>query len=290
MQPATSLDDVPFQRPKPQHLVPGILDPSAGPGLHCVPTTSPLHRYCRALCQSGGAFRDGTTTPIAGFRLVSVQAVVRDSIAYTCYEGRQMQITSRRQGGSTCFNFATRDFSAQQLHVLSALREQFQERPPGMGARAVNTLYAFHGPRGENVESVCMNGLTAVRALDAGYFGSGCYLSLNIEYALRYAHGEFDVPAYSRPRPADGRYPVIMFAVSVGMAYPVTPDVDYSSGSHQSDFFGRPLKPGFDTHVICVNENMGFQAVSRQECQYVEIVIDQEMQMLPIAVLWFEEN
>jgi hypothetical protein len=281
---------MPFQRNKPQQLVPGILSPSAAPGLHTVAITSPLHKYCRSLSQTGGGYRDGITMPIAGFRLVSVQAVVRDNVSCAGYEARQLSLTSRRQTGSAHFNFVTRDFSSQQLHVLSALREHFQERPVGAGVRAVNTLYAFHGPRGENVESVCMNGLTAVRALDAGFFGTGCYLTLNMEYALRYAHGEFDMPPNIRIRPEDGRYPVIMFAVSVGMAYPVTADVDYTSGRRQSDLFGRPLKPGFDCHVICVNESMEFQAVSRQECQYVEIVIDQESQMLPIAVLWFEET
>jgi hypothetical protein len=208
----------------------------------------------------------GNTNQVAGFRLVSVEAVIRDQMSCNAYEARQANLVNRRHTGVAHFNFPTRDFSAQQLNVLSALRDLFQERAPGVGSRAVNTLYAFHGPRCENVDSVCMNGLTAVRALDAGYFGSGCYLTLNIEYALRYAYGEFDVPPYTRRRPVDGRFPVIMFAVSVGMAYPVTPDVDYSSGQHHSDYFGRPLKPGFDCHVVCVNENMGFQAVNRQDC------------------------
>jgi hypothetical protein len=282
---------MPFQRHKPQLLVPGILPASAGPGLHTVDATSPLHRYCRLLCQSGGGYREGNTIPIGGFRLVSVQAVVRDTVSLNGYEARQLSLTSRRQTGDARFNFVTaRDFNAQQLHVLQALRDAFQERLPGAASRAVNTLYSFHGPRRENVESVCMNGLTAIRATDAGFFGGGCYSTLNIEYALRYSRGEFDTHPNVRPPSPDGRYPVIMFAVSVGMAYPVTPDADYSNGPRQhSDYFGRFLKTGFDCHVACVKEEMGFEAVTRAECQYVEIVIDQESQMLPLAVLWFEE-
>jgi hypothetical protein len=281
---------MPYQRHKPQQLEVGILPPSVSAGLHTVAPTSPLHRYCRLLCQSGGGYRDGNPTGIAGFRLVSVQAVVRDNGSHYAYESRQASLTNRRQTGAAVFNFTTREFTAQQLHVLSVLREHFQERPPGVAARAVNTLYSFHGPRLENLESVCMNGLTAIRATDAGYFGGGCYSTLNIEYALRYARGEFDMAPNVRPPSSDGRYPVIMFAVSVGMAYPVTPDTDYSNGRGQhSDFFGRFLKTGFDCHVACVNETMGFEAVSTAECQFVEFVIDQESQLLPLAVLWFEE-
>jgi RNase H-fold protein (predicted Holliday junction resolvase) len=82
---------------------------------------------------------------------------------------------------------------------------------------------------------------------------------------------------------------VIMFAASVGMAYPVTRDVDYQTDAQKSNFFGRPLQAGFDCHVVCVNESIGCQAVNRQECQYVEVVIDQVSQMLPLAVLWFED-
>jgi hypothetical protein len=282
---------MPFQRHKPQMLVPGILSASAGPGLHDVDATSPLHRYCRLLCQTGGGYRDGIPTPIAGFKLVSVQAVVRDSVSCASYEGRQQILTHRRETGDNRFNFATaRDFSAQKLQVLSALRDHFQERPPYAAAKAVNTLYSFHGPRREIVVGVCMNGLTAIRATDAGYFGGGCYSTLNIEYALRYSRGEFDTPPNVRPFSPDGRYPVIMFAVSVGMAYPVTPDEDYSNGLRQhSNYFGKFLRTGFDCHVACVKEATGFEAVTKEECQYVEIVIDQESQMLPIAVLWFEE-
>jgi hypothetical protein len=46
---------------------------------------------------------------------------------------------------------------------------------------------------------------------------------------------------------------------------------------------------GFDSHVVCVNESSSeFQAVGRKQCQYVEVVVAEEAQMLPVAVLWFE--
>jgi hypothetical protein len=234
---------------------------------------------------------------------MAVEAVVHDTAQYTAYEFKQDQMFRQRVGGGEHFNFDTNTMGADQLRVLSCLREQFQERRPGLNPKAANTIYCFHGPRREHLDNICTNGLVATRAMDAGYFGSGCYSTLNIEYAIKYAHGVLD-QNNSRPPSADGRYPVIMFAASVQLAYPVTRAVDYpahdantasSSSSNgrvknESRFFGRPLERGFDCHVVCVNENTNFQAVNRQDCQYVEVVISQEIQMLPLAVLWFEDN
>jgi hypothetical protein len=187
--------------------------------------------------------------------------------------------------GHSHFNFDTSTLNAPQLDVLAVLRELFQKRESGAEVRGVNTFYSFHGTRPETVAHICSNGLVAVRSTDAGFFGSGCYSTLNIEYALEYASG--DHFGERKPDP----YPVIMFACSVGMAYPLTRGVDYApEGNGSSKYFGKPLKPGFDCHVVCVNAAVGYQAVDRENCEYVEVVIDQESQMLPVAVLWFEEN
>ena len=62
------------------------------------------------------------------------------------------------------------------------------------------------------------------------------------------------------------------------------------NGMLVSDFFGAPLKSGdsgrFDCHCALVSENAGFQAVPRDQMQYMELVFDQTSQVLPIAVLW----
>jgi hypothetical protein len=229
---------------------------------------------------------------VAGFRLVNVQAVLHSLNAYGGYEDRQFKMTNRRLKGGDHFNFETRTLDANQLMVLSALRDQYHERRPGSNPRSTNTFYSFHGPRTEHVQSICENGIVATRSLDAGFFGSGCYSTLNIEYALRYARGDFDPHDKGRSGPSDGRYPIIMFAATVSMAYPLTPGIDYSTaavGGGYSDYFGKPLKAGFDCHIVCVNEASGFQAVNRDQCEYAEVIIEQESQMLPVAVLWFEE-
>jgi hypothetical protein len=260
--------------------------------MYDMPNTSALYAYCDAICETGGSWVHGVINPVAKYRLCSVQAVAHAPGRYFGYEDELRRTSNNRLTGFQFFNFAIRQLEKSQLHVLDSLRSQFQERAAGTDPRCANTFYTFHGCRREHVENICRNGIVATRATDAGYFGSGCYSTLNIEYAARYSRGDFDDPPAPRPTP-DGRYPVIMFACFVSMAYPVTP-VDYGhvAGTEEgySDFFGRPLKNGFDCHVICVNEGSGFQAVERSECQYVEIVIDQQNRMLPVAVLWFERN
>jgi hypothetical protein len=95
------------------------------------------------------------------------------------------------------------------------------------------------------------------------------------EYALGCASG--DLIDGRKP----GLCPAIMFACSVAMAYPTTRGADYAPASNQfSDYLGSPLKLGFDCNVVCVSAASGFQAVGRDQCEYVEVIIEQESWML----------
>ena len=85
----------------------------------------------------------------------------------------------------------------------------------------VNTVYTFRESRRENVESVCNTDLVAVRAMDAGFFGCGCYTTLNVEYAARYALGDFDPPVPGVRASPDGRFPVIILTISAAHFAPV---------------------------------------------------------------------
>jgi hypothetical protein len=299
-----------FQRFKPHLLVPGIVPPASAPGVHSVEIYSPLFRHCQRLCETGGSYNDhnGRYNSVAGFRLVQVQAVVHDNIPHAAFDARQHKLSRLRMSDQrTLFNPNVSDFTSSQFSVLSMLREQFLERPPGTQPCAPNSFYCFHGPRPENLYDVCMNGVVGTRSLDGGYFGSGCYATLNIEYALRYVHGDFDERGgYTRRFPAaDGRYAVVMLAACTGATYPITPEVDYDYPltadrpsavstmspplkSERCKYFGSRLKTGYDCHVVCVNEANGLQAVSKKDCQYIEVVMDQEWSLLPVAVLWFE--
>ena len=284
----------PFQ-PAKRHL---LLDPHRGaPGLHRVDAASSLlFRFCQQLCDTTGGSWYPQPQAVRGVELVAVDEVVHYAGQVQAFEYRLGNVQALRGSGSAHFNFDTRSFSASKLLVLQALRDRFHEKVAGNNNNPlINTTYCFHGPRREHVDSICSTGLVSVRALDAGFFGSGCYSTPNIEYAARYARGDFDSPvaAVRRPSP-DGRYPVIMLAACVGMCYPITPDTDYGNTAGvpdgHSDYFGRPLRPGFDCHCVCVSDLFGMQAVPREHCQYMELVHDQQSDLLPIAVLWFESS
>jgi hypothetical protein len=292
-------------------------------------------------------------------------------------------------------------FNRQQQRVLDLLKAQYHSRGVHTPTRTANTLYTFVGPRREHLDYVCKHGMVAVKGLHhlqrahsprthgeesgghspgdnvnemdmgSGYFGLGCYTTLNVEYALRTARGDFDALDRPRSRPVDRRYAVIMMAATVNSVYPVTPATDYVQGSAgplsspvggllqalgirdqavpvgYCNFLGKPVKAGYDAHVVCVNErahkavarddsdededsededasedeseehkgkggrrnrtarmdkkkaskakkaatlNCGLQAVEADRCQYVEVIVASEVQLLPVAVLWFEES
>jgi hypothetical protein len=180
-----------FQRFKPHLLMPGIVPPSTGSRLFDVSIASPLFRQCKLMCEKGGRYSDrlGGYTAVAGFRLVRVQAIVLDIHDNNGYVARQNKLAKLKQHAGGRFNPSLNDLSLQQIDVLYMLREQFLERPPGTESYEPNSFYCFHGPKFDHLEKICMGGLVAAKDLDAGKFGSGCYGTLNIEYALRYACG-----------------------------------------------------------------------------------------------------
>jgi hypothetical protein len=285
---ALSSDLEPFVRYSPHILVSHVVPRDTTPGgTSIVPPTSILYRHLEALFSRGGSWLP-LPSPVAGYQLVRVDAIRQESHRIAGYESRQKVLQGLRKDGGSAFNFLTSSMSAEQLHTLGALRERFLERSPAATPQAPHVVYAFHGTRVELMDSICRNGIVAMRETDSGYFGLGCYTTLNIEYAARYAHGEFDAPAprVRTAHPTDQAYPIIMAAVSVGMCYPVTPGVDYSKrGDGMSDFLGLPLKKGFDCHCAAVCAP-SFQAANHDKMQYMELVVDQEVQVLPVAVLW----
>jgi archaellum component FlaC len=193
-----------------------------------------------------------------------------------------------------------------QLGALSPLQQDAKKQairwlkqrlvPP---YRDVNLLYSFHGSRLSLVESILQNGLVALHRQDGGFFGRGIYVTPHIEYAARYASGEFfaiDPPSSAQPwMPADS-LPVIVCASFVSLAYPVTRDADYNNlqgiGHNHSDFFAkqgepaRSLKVGCDAHVVSVAGNDGFQACPPKYAEYYELVHAHDELVLPMGVLW----
>jgi hypothetical protein len=295
-----SLSESPFEKFHPHVYAASALPAGTKyeSGVHDLPDTSSLFGYCRELWTSEG--KDRPMAFASGFRLESVQAITHSAAVYSAYMVRQEKLSNLRIKNGNYNGSALQYLSKLDDHqagTLNAFQKYFQERAPGTHPLSVNTFYSFHGTRPEDVSSICENGVIATRTMDEGYFGAGFYSTLNIEYALRYSYGEFDHHEHHRRTTQEGRYPVIMFASCVSLAYPITSAHDYSGAQSttqgrgtqqlQCDWHGKPLRTGFDCHVACVSEAGGYHAVDAHEADYVEVVIEQESQMLPIAVMWF---
>lgn len=79
----------PFERYRPHLIVPGVIPPQRGFGVVDVEESSPLFRFCRGLCSTSGSWSTGKQRPVAGYRLVCVQAVVHESNTYVAYTSSQ---------------------------------------------------------------------------------------------------------------------------------------------------------------------------------------------------------
>jgi hypothetical protein len=285
-------EGLPFQQFRRHLYRPGIVTP-ANNSSRFVRTDPNSELYVYMLSLVGGSWLLAPSA-VSGFELEAVDAVAADVSLIQQFEARLRRMSHARGSLQEYFNADTSKFNADQLRVLALLRERFHKHLPGSSKTDAHTIYVFHGPRREHVDSICNHGLVATSALDAGYFGApGLYTTFNVEYAVRYAFGDYD-KTNPRPPATDGLYPVIMFAGAVSMAYPITPAEDYEvdeTGKRApfSKYFGKPLKRGFDCHVACVSDANEGQAVNSEECQYVEIVMDQEAQLVPLAVLWFRK-
>ena len=282
----SALSSVAFMAGRPYVLC-GAPTTADAPRISLLPSSkAPAVGLLRQFLAARGSHLPGPAPgPVAGFIFDEMQLLGVDAAAF---EARLKRLDALRATGGERFNPLTGDFDAEQLRILMTLREAFEVRPAGVGPTYPNMLFAFHGTRVEALPSV-VAGLVAMQSMDAGFFGAGVYTTPSLEYAARYAAGRFDDPTTASPRTprADGCVPVVLVCVAVGVAFPVTPQRDYGRRADgHSDLFGSKLRAGFDAHVAAVSEASRFEAVQRKQMQYLELVIDQEAQVLPLAIVW----
>jgi hypothetical protein len=183
-------------------------------------------------------------------------------------------------------------FSSEKLQLLFALERMFLPRTSNNAdAKSPNLINVFHGTR-QHLLPGQVQGLHASRS---GPFGNGVSVTTSIEFASRAARcNPLDEADFADPR-ADGCFPVLWCVAAVGACYPVSKDVDFSQkrkddddDEEVSDFFNSQIQDGFDCHVVPVDEKM--KIVSRKEMKYMKMIFEQEVQVLPIAVLWVKPN
>jgi hypothetical protein len=241
--------------------------------------------------------KDGAVRGFAIQRFDALALPDNDDSLMFC-SSKQKQLKQLRQTGLLEFHLQLGGLTADQQdskkQVVRWLKQRFVAP-----RRDVNILYTFHGCKFSLVESILRNGLVALHRQDGGFFGRGIYVTPHIEYAARYASGEFfavEPSSSAHPWMAANSFPVIVCASFVSLAYPLTRDADYNSlpgiGPGYSDFFAkkgepaRSLKVGSDAHIIAVAGGKGYQACPPEYADYYEIVHAHEEMVLPMGVLW----
>jgi hypothetical protein len=173
----------------------------------------------------------------------------------------------------------------------------FREEPEG----GMALLATFHGTDEAAAKSIAAYGAKDLRGTDPGYAGAGIYTTIQAEYAARYSD-------LSRSGC------MVLCAVAVGNVYPIS-RCDYESpydaqyykeggrrtaahskfydGTNQSGF---ALKPRYDAHWFTVHAprhdtvdaECYMPGDDRFPACFDEVVVKEEKQVLPIAILEFE--
>jgi WD40 repeat protein/serine/threonine protein kinase len=193
------------------------------------------------------------------------------------------------------------------LAALQYLAENCFVDAPREQLGATRILLCWHGTASSraSVERLCQEGPHN----GSGPFGSGCYFSLEADYAARSSCRQIEGAA------------AVLFAVSVSDVYVVTPSRDYRLQPQKGSAIRSPnlhgfsnfyctnrsdevaLAPRYDAHFIPVKDyghthpltgqqvqhDVGFQAVSRRgdQAEAHELVVRSFHRCMPLAVAFF---
>ncbi|EGD78403.1 hypothetical protein PTSG_09099 [Salpingoeca rosetta] len=208
----------------------------------------------------------------------------------------QVERSATRRGSANPSNPFNKDFGAgdpDKRAMLDRLKTQFAETPGDVNH--VSVLIGFHGCAEDVADNITATGTTNLSSPeDPGFFGAGIYLTPQANYAAGYSTRL--LTGHWRAPNTDGEHLMLLCAVSVGLAYPVTRRADYTGKMPPlwdatnnmliptCDFFGKPLHRGCDTHYAQVTKSMHYQATPTPgTLGFEEYVVSQEAQVLPFA-------
>jgi len=131
-------------------------------------------------------------------------------------------------------------------------------------------LPVLHGTDASVAWKIAGTGFSALSSLDAGWYGKGMYFSSSAMYTLPY-YG-------SKARPA------LLLCFSVpGNPYPVV-----ESRMEKETLLGQPIYSGYQSNYVLTNKD-GVPCSKVQDDYYDEIILDQESQVVPFALVEFEK-
>ena len=172
--------------------------------------------------------------------------------------------------------------------VKTAMLRHLESQFAAAERDGVRVLPLWHGCSAAVADEIMSKGPAYLAKTDDGLFGAGIYLTPQPEYAAAYSSQLFS-QQFEHRAVAEGEFVLLLCAVCVGSAYPLTRAADYaglSDGVLQCKYRSRHLHPGCDAHHVLVDAHKGFSPPhvdSPLEHHFEEAVVSQESQVLPIA-------
>jgi len=130
-----------------------------------------------------------------------------------------------------------------------------------------------HGTDATVAWKILDTGFSALSSLDKGYYGCGIYFTSSAQYAL---------PYYSTKK-----NPAVLICLAIpGNVYPVT---EHRKG--ENSLMGQPIKGGYQSHYVLTTKD-GNPCKQREapDSHYDELVLGQEAQVVPIAIIEFSQD
>ena len=255
-----------------------------------LPQGTRLHQWIAAQLQPPAGSSDH------GITLSRVE-VVKSATTIAGFHYRVQQTAARLTGNGGNNPFVrTWPGDAVKTAMLRHLESQFAAAERD----GVRVLPLWHGCSAAVADEIVTKGIANVAERPALLYGSGIYLTPQPEYAAGYASGVIKSPSQHEEA---SEFVLLLCAVCVGSAYPITRAADYRVSvpcdrhNGQGDVHCKQCKtfcafqncflhPGCDAHHVLMDIHTGWHAAKATAplCHHFEeVVVAHDSQVLPIA-------
>jgi len=205
--------------------------------------------------------------------IVSVKAVVNPQIALN-FIGHRELLSKRLESDPQIFkkdDWKTLRGSGVRSWMINQYRILFQQYAWNSVEMEVPVVPFLHGTDAAIARKIIDTGFSAISSLDAGFYGRGIYFTSKAQYALPYF--------------ATKAHPCLILCLTMpGNTFPV-----YEGYQDPDSRMGTPIKSGYQSNYV-VTHRSGIPCEKMQFTDfYDELVLDQEAQVVPFAIIEFDK-
>jgi len=215
---------------------------------------------------------DGTPLAVA---ISAIYGVINPQIA-TNFLGHRSVLARRLENDPNLFKkedwrknsqLDLRQWTMHQFGVLT------QSSPWNTIGELVPVVPMVHGTDAAVAWKILDTGFSALSSLDAGFYGCGIYFTSSAQYAL---------PYYSTKK-----NPAVLICLAIpGNVYPAT-----EHPKEENSLMGQPIKSGYQSHfVLTTKDGNPCKQRAAPDSHYDELVLGQEAQVVPIAIIEFSQG